>query len=1224
MKILSLQFKNLNSLKGEWKIDFTQSPFVDNGLFAITGPTGAGKTTLLDAICVALYHQTPRLGQISASTNEIMTRGTAECSAEVQFEVKGKAYRAHWSMRRSRGKSDGNLQQADVELAEVVTGNVLATQIKQKNETIERITGLDFSRFTKSMLLSQGEFAAFLNAKEAERAELLEELTGTEIYGRISEQVHLHFAEAKQKLAELNSQAKGVQLLTGEAKQQLQEELTLLQQQQAEHKINVSASSAHLNWWQQHDRGLQEIIANTERLEAVKEQQTLAQPALLRLQQSEPAEQLRIPFTLLQEAQLQRDNSEKLYNEKQISEQGVKVQMETAAASFDQQRVLLEETKKQHEQQELLINDQVVPLDQNISAEQLRLNDKDNSIKEIVSKRDVDQQQLTSLNKQIKTEVVELEVVDQYLLQHKADGSLKQYLGQWQIQAEQILLEEAGLTQLINKTTGLQQQLTQQQNSHAADDKQYQAAMAETGKLEQVWQQANGASVAASEQGDIDTLEQQRERLNTSYTQLLQLQPLSHRWQQLDTERQEKQATEKSEQARQKTVKQTRDQLRAQYKKQEQLVKALSKLVTQDEQLAQFRADLQAGEECPLCGSHDHPRLTGEVSDLSQAIKDREAAEQELNAIKEQGQDTAAALTSVERHLQELVQRLSAIKTEQSALEQQWQQITRALNLSFPISDSQSLQQYEAAEQVKRQQSADAIQQLKALNKQRDDAKQQWDNALRSAEQLKNRLELSEQAITNLSRSLLEVQQDKAKRSEQVIVQRESFTAQLTEQGYRPPVSEELQEWLEAKQLDAKQWDEFSGKKEQLTSHLNRFSLEQTHCEKQLTGLEKQLTQLQQERELLSESLQRLKTQRSEIFGEKVVSQARTESQAQLQSAEATHKTAQESSHQLSSAHKAQLAELNNQQQALNVSQTRLEARKSSWLTALSDSPFRTEEAFQQALLSEPERKVLQDKKRQLDSELAQAKALLDNAEQALTTVQENPLAVEYQKIPKEDIEAQISELNNTVEQLARRVGEISNELASDQNRRKDQQALFDEIEAYTEHYDDIQYLHSLIGSQKGDKFRKFAQGLTLDNLVHLANQQLERLHGRYLLKRKQDAGLELSVLDTWQGDIERDTKTLSGGESFLVSLALALALSDLVSHKTSIDSLFLDEGFGTLDSETLDIALDALDNLNASGKMIGVISHIEAMKERIPVQLRVVKKSGLGISELGAEYRVA
>ena len=143
------------------------------------------------------------------------------------------------------------------------------------------------------------------------------------------------------------------------------------------------------------------------------------------------------------------------------------------------------------------------------------------------------------------------------------------------------------------------------------------------------------------------------------------------------------------------------------------------------------------------------------------------------------------------------------------------------------------------------------------------------------------------------------------------------------------------------------------------------------------------------------------------------------------------------------------------------------------------------------------------------------------------------------------------------------------------------------------------------------------------DSLVYLANKQLQRLHGRYELKRKADDGLELQVLDTWQGDVMRDTKTLSGGESFLVSLALALALSDLVSHKTSIDSLFLDEGFGTLDSDTLDIALNALDNLNASGKMIGVISHVEALKERVPVQLKVTKHSGLGVSEMEKQYKV-
>ena len=122
-------------------------------------------------------------------------------------------------------------------------------------------------------------------------------------------------------------------------------------------------------------------------------------------------------------------------------------------------------------------------------------------------------------------------------------------------------------------------------------------------------------------------------------------------------------------------------------------------------------------------------------------------------------------------------------------------------------------------------------------------------------------------------------------------------------------------------------------------------------------------------------------------------------------------------------------------------------------------------------------------------------------------------------------------------------------------------------------------------------------------------------------MQRKSNSELELEIVDTWQADVTRDTRTLSGGESFLVSLALALALSDLVSHKTSIDSLFLDEGFGTLDSETLEIALDALDTLNSTGKMIGVISHVEGMKERIQVKIALKKSTGIGFSHLDVFY---
>ena len=220
-----------------------------------------------------------------------------------------------------------------------------------------------------------------------------------------------------------------------------------------------------------------------------------------------------------------------------------------------------------------------------------------------------------------------------------------------------------------------------------------------------------------------------------------------------------------------------------------------------------------------------------------------------------------------------------------------------------------------------------------------------------------------------------------------------------------------------------------------------------------------------------------------------------------------------------------------------------------------------------------------------------------------------------------ENIDSKLSSLAEQLKIQQVKLGQIQQAINHDKQNKSKQQSLLTQIETAQINLDDLSYLNSLIGSADGAKFRKFAQGLTLNHLVYLANEQLNKLDGRYQLQCQQSETLSLEVLDTWQGDSVRDTKTLSGGESFLVSLALALALSDLVSNKTSIDSLFLDEGFGTLDNDTLEIALDALDNLNATGKMIGIISHVEALKERIAVQVKVEKQSGLGVSCLDKQF---
>lgn len=176
MRLLAVRLQNLNSLSGAHEVRFDGAPLSSAGVFLITGPTGAGKSTLLDAMTLALYGRAARYGNDKA--DEMMSRHTAECLAEVDFETKGEKLRATWRLRRARGKADGKLQQAECRLANAVTGEILAEKSAEMDRLIEERTGLDAQRFLRSVLLAQGQFAAFLKAKPNERAELLEKITG--------------------------------------------------------------------------------------------------------------------------------------------------------------------------------------------------------------------------------------------------------------------------------------------------------------------------------------------------------------------------------------------------------------------------------------------------------------------------------------------------------------------------------------------------------------------------------------------------------------------------------------------------------------------------------------------------------------------------------------------------------------------------------------------------------------------------------------------------------------------------------------------------------------------------------------------------------------------------------------------------------------------------------------------------------------------------------------
>jgi exonuclease SbcC len=1104
MKINSLRFKNINSLQGQWKIDFTQPPFSDNGLFAITGPTGAGKTTILDAICLALYQQTPRLGGINKSSNELMTRGTSDCLAEVEFEVKGEGYRAFWSQRRSRNKADGNLQDSVVELVRIEDGKILASQVKKMASLIEEITGLDFARFTKSMMLSQGQFAAFLNAAANERAELLEELTGSEIYGLISERVHRDFTESKQGLEQLVARSEGTELLTADQIAELKEENEQLLKDLDAEDVHLKVIQDTLAWLLTVEKNQLQIQQSEVQLKQLEQEQKLQEHNLLRLVQSEPAEKLRGPYQLLQYANEQlivaQQQREALLLQKQDIEKTLillKGEVDTSNASL----VLAEQKNVEFNQ---LLNEKIIPLDTEISHKNKTL---EHEASELLSAQHQHVQFIADIEQKAKglaDTQQQLSAHQHYLQQHSQVEYIAAQLPLWRSQLIRIL--------------------PLKQNIKTAKDAQRDSQIQ--------WSLLSQQMTVQQEK--IDTCltfvkRLQKNKLNIEQVISQQLLPSLN-------------------------MEDSLQQLRANYKSYAQQLSDIELILLQErkiEDLTEQRNKLQANEECPLCGSLEHPKI-------------------------------------------EIYQKINQSQTEQRQIKMKAQLKSLEDNANALKQSDQQLQQAHA-ELISQQQIVQAEQQgLILLNEQQ----QRLQLQITQAEQ---QLQVLEQDLGAMQQGLIE---------------------QLAEYSLELPNPQHLDAWVEQQQQVFFNWQQQrdSAGLLQQTLQLNQHKYEQGIEQKE--NAEHQIKRLIEHRNGREHELAELTKIRASLLLESDVNIAREKAKQAVallaENAKASLDQLQQSKQSIENI-SGQMGVVNNQ---CVLNEQDLDNKNKQWQCDLEASPFVSTEDFLAAVLEPQQREALLAVEQDLKQRLIQQQTLLQQAQGVDRELQQSEIKINLGDQDKLQVQQQLDTTKQQLKRLAQRQGEVNHHLASDQQRRERQKEVLVNIDRARKSYDDIAYLHSLIGSQKGDKFRRFAQGLTLDHLVYLANLQLDRLHGRYLLQRKNNAALELEVLDTWQGDNVRDTRTLSGGEGFLVSLALALALSDLVSHKTQIESLFLDEGFGTLDNETLDTALDALDSLNASGKMIGVISHVEAMKERIPVQIKVQKLNGLGTSCLADSFK--
>jgi exonuclease SbcC len=380
----------------------------------------------------------------------------------------------------------------------------------------------------------------------------------------------------------------------------------------------------------------------------------------------------------------------------------------------------------------------------------------------------------------------------------------------------------------------------------------------------------------------------------------------------------------------------------------------------------------------------------------------------------------------------------------------------------------------------------------------------------------------------------------------------------------------------------------------------------QQHRQQQLDALLQQVTELSARQQAAQDTLRALLGEHSSA----------EQWQQQLDQAVAQSRQSEtDANHQLQETRNtliqlaADLKAQQDRQQALAAEQHTLGERLSEWRALhpeLHDDGLTRLLAFDDSHVN-----ALRQQVQHSEKAVEQAKVLLQEREQRLAEHQ----ALHNGNLAAEQLDAALAALNQQLADAEKTCAELRARQSEDQRRQEANHVLAEHIAKAYDEWQRWARLNALIGSATGDTFRKIAQAYNLDLLVHHANVQLRQLVRRYRLKRG-GSMLGLLVMDTEMGDELRSVHSLSGGETFLVSLALALGLASMASSTLKIESLFIDEGFGSLDPESLQLAMDALDGLQAQGRKVAVISHVQEMHERIPVQIQV-KRQGNGLSTL-------
>ena len=1210
MKLCKLKLKNLNSFRGEHKLDFEDSPLDGASLVAITGPTGAGKTTLLDAICVALYGRTPRLtGVGSQNPSHLISHGETDAYAEVHFVASGTRYLAEWSLKR-RGSPKGRL--LSTENNELISdrlsarGKTLGASKNTISEEITDILGLDFDAFKRSVMLAQGEFAAFLKAKDEERRTILEATAGVGIYDELkkalNEKVRMVREEQTDVLNKLN-------VLPEASREQLAE---------AEAELgNLGASANALST--KSDKIQKEQDREKKRAEDLAKLQTskARQAALLNQRQMIEA---------LETEQERANRANRLLPEKQAFDKA-KSELGTADAALRQAKTKLTETQKQFDENQTDFNEkekdyQLAKASGEKKTEVYRAAKTDvaraQTQFQLVKEREPRLQQLADKIDALSTELADegqvqatleedIDEAETFLAENPLPSDRQSRL----TQAKELLAElrplrqqkldklgsQAEHTSEINRFKGELKELSEHRKKLIVDKKNAEAALTKADTELKVYQAS----------GDVEGWRTQREKAEQAL-------PIAQGFEAARDQLCNTKHNAADLQSRITELDESLNELKEKLEIQAHLCKradaevarleAERELVLLANPINQLRKQLEPGQPCRVCGATEHP-CADEVEldsqeQLETAQNTLDAAKTESREAQEQHRHLEQEQVGLQQNKMNTATQLDACKTEIDRLKSDIESAQSQWKAIYDTADISS-------EWIK-----ERIDEANTTIDNLGNARNAYNEASHKLKEISEKLTTYERDIARENNRLEDNQQKLCA----VTAEIENLNLDIGNSETR--FWEKLPDTFHGIDPEdaANQFGEII---ENVTAHERERDKKQNELAQCDIVIREKGKSLETEREnhrkldaeiegYQNEGNSFLKAARDKADGlatveeiDAAIESLDTTIKAKTDQREEANQKLQESRDQRTE-RQANHRSCQNRQGECSEN---FETAHAAYLEKLSDTGFNSIQAHDTAFRTDSEMEQIGKK----IEDFTQEKHLLEDEIARLSAIfEENPYNPEVlARITEqlEEIEAQVQEAQRNIGAQEKTIEELTDALAQ-------REALSDEIQTA---FEELERWGNLQDAIPANDLRDFALDIMFKQVSRIANAQLEYLTlERYQLKVE---GIgKLTIIDRWNANEERPVETLSGGESFLTSLALALALSELSRGRSQIHSLFLDEGFGTLDAETLDVAIAALEGLQMQGRSIFLISHIGELTRRIPVRIGV-EKMGNGSSRL-------